>query len=70
RRVRFNLSDRLVLIPVELVQFLLPMVIAAVLLYFIGGLLASAGAVTAMMVGVVLFPVLLPRLPTSDFSVK
>ncbi len=70
RRVRFNLSDRLVLIPVELVHVLLPMVIAVVLLYFIGGLLASAGAVAAILAGVVLFPVLLPRLPTSDFSVK
>jgi hypothetical protein len=70
RRVCFNLADRLVLIPVELVQVLLRMVFAAVLLYFVGGLLASAGAVAAILAGVVLFPFLLPQLPTSDFSVK
>jgi hypothetical protein len=70
RRVCFNLSDRLVLIPVDLVHVVLPMVIAAVLLYFVGGLLASAGAVVAILAGVVLFPILLPQLPTSEFSVK
>ena len=70
RQVRFNLSDRLVLIPVELVHVLLPMVIAAVLLFFVGGFLASAGAVAAILAGVVLFPILLPWLPTTDFSVK
>ena len=70
RRMCFNFSDRLVLIPVELVHVLLPMGIAAVLLFFAGGLLASAGAVAAILAGVVLFPILLPWLPTSDFSVK
>ena len=70
RRVCFNLADRLVLIPVELVHVLLPMVIGAVLLFFFVGLLASAGAVAAILAGVVLFPILLPWLPTSDFSVK
>ncbi|MFB0505105.1 MAG: mercury methylation corrinoid protein HgcA [Thermodesulfobacteriota bacterium] len=70
RRVRFNLPDRLVLIPVELVHILLPMVIAAVLVFFVLGILASAGTVVAILAGAVLFPILLPRLPTSDFSVK
>jgi hypothetical protein len=70
RRVRFSLADRLILIPVELVHVLLPMVSAAVLLYFVGGLLASAGAVVAILAGVFLFPLLLPHLPTPDFSVK
>jgi hypothetical protein len=70
RRVRFNLVDRLVLIPVELVHVLLPMVIAAAVLFFIGGLVASGAAVAAILAGVVLFPILLPWLPTSDFSVK
>lgn len=70
RRVRFTLHDRLVLIPVELVHVLLPMLIAAVVLFFIGGFLASAGAITAILAGVVLFPILLPYLPTTDFSTK
>jgi hypothetical protein len=70
RRVHFNLSNRLVLIPVEVVHVLLPMMIAVVLLFFIGGILASAATVAAVLAGVVLFPILLPQLPTSDFSAK
>jgi hypothetical protein len=70
RQARFNLADRLVLIPVELVHVLLPMVIAAAVLFFVGGLVASGAAVAAILAGVVLFPILLPWLPTSDFSVK
>jgi hypothetical protein len=46
------------------------MVIAAVVLFFVGGFLASAGAVVAILTGVVLFPILLPWLPTRDFSSK
>ena len=70
RQARFNLADRLVLIPVELVHVLLPMVIAAAVLFFFGGLVASGAAVAAILAGVVLFPIFLPWLPTSDFSVK
>jgi hypothetical protein len=70
RRVRFNMADRLVMIPVELVHVLLPMVIAAVLLFLVFGFLASSGAVAAILAGVVLFPIFLPWLPTPDFSMK
>jgi len=70
RRVRFALRDRLILIPVDLVHVLLPMLIAAVVLFFFSGFLASAGAVVAILAGVVLFPILLPWLPTRDFSSK
>jgi hypothetical protein len=70
RRVRFALRDRLILIPVELVHVLLPMLIAAVVLFFFSGFLASAGAVVAILAGVVLFPILLPWLLTRDFSSK
>jgi len=70
RRVRFTLINRLALIPVELVHVFLPLLIAAVVLYFTGGVLAAAGAVAAVFAGVVLFPVLLPRIPTPNFSTK
>lgn len=70
RRVRFPLGDRIVLIPVEFVKVLLPTVMVAVILFIGAGLLAAAGAVTAVLAGVVLFPVLLPWLPTADFSTK
>jgi len=70
RRMRFALRDRLILIPVELVHILLPMLIAAVVLFFFSGFLTSMGAVVAILAGVVLFPILLPWLPTRDFSSK
>jgi hypothetical protein len=70
RRVRFTLRDRLILIPVELVHTLLPMLIAAVAVFFVGGLWASAAVLAAILAGVVLFPILLPWLPTRDFSSK
>jgi len=70
RQVRFTLRDRLVLIPVELVHVLLPMLIAAVVVFFVGGFWASAAVAAAILAGVVLFPILLPWLPTRDFSTK
>ena len=70
RRVRFGLSDRLVLIPVELVHVALPMLIGTILLFLVGGALLSGGALAAVFSGAVLFPVLLPWLPTQDFSTK
>ncbi len=68
RRVRFTLLDRLVLIPVELVHVLPAMMIAAIALFFIGGALPSLAVVSAMLAGVVLFPLLLPWVPTGSFS--
>jgi Na+(H+)/acetate symporter ActP len=70
RRVDFTLRDRVVLIPVEVISVLLPMLIAAVILYFTGGLMASAGAAASILAGAVLFPILLPWIPTSNFSTK
>lgn len=70
RRVSFTLAERLVLIPVELVYVLMPMVVAAVLLYLMAGAGAAGAAVAAMLAGVVLFPILLPWLPSRDFSTK
>ncbi len=70
RRVRFPLRDRLVLIPVELIGVLLPTLIAAVVLFLLLGPLAAAGAVATVLTGVALFPILLPWIPTRDFSSK
>ena len=70
RRVRFSVRDRVALIPVELVHILVPMLIAALVLYFLGGYLASWGAISAILSGVVLFPILLPWLPSRAFSAK
>lgn len=63
RRVRFSLADRAVLIPVELVHAFWPLVGA-------GLVLRNPGLVAAILAGVVLFPLLLPCLPTREFTTK
>jgi hypothetical protein len=70
RRVEFPLKDRLVLTPVEFVHIALPMVVIAVLLWFLAGPVAALAAVSAVIGGTVLFPALLPYIPTQDFSTK
>ncbi len=72
RKVRFNLRERIVLIPVELVKMLaLAVVIVAVRLIFGESLkMVPFEAFTAIMAGVVLFPILLPWIPTKDFATK
>ncbi|MHB9033600.1 MAG: mercury methylation corrinoid protein HgcA [Anaerolineae bacterium] len=70
RLVHFDLRDRLVVIPVELNHLLLPTLAAAVALYFLGGWLAATAAIAAVLGGIVLVPVLLPWLPSRQFSLK
>jgi hypothetical protein len=70
RSARFNLNDRLVLIPIELVHVLIPLILAAVAVYFLWGLLPALATFLAILAGVTLFPILLPWLPTRDFSSK
>jgi len=70
RMVRFELSERLVLIPVEMVGGLVPMAAAVVVAFLVGGTWAAAGVLAAILAGIVLFPVLLPWLPTREFSTK
>jgi hypothetical protein len=70
RTVRFDLKDRLILIPVEIQQVLLPMIAAAVMVYFLGGYLNTIAVLTAVLAGTALFPMLLPWIPTKDFTTK
>jgi hypothetical protein len=70
RQVKFPLRSRLVLIPVDVVNILLPSLLVAALLYFLGGWVTSAAAATAVFAGIVLFPILMPWLPTHNFSTK
>ncbi|HET9911050.1 MAG TPA: mercury methylation corrinoid protein HgcA [Anaerolineales bacterium] len=62
RRVRFTLRDRIALIPIELVAVLLLLLLLTVI--------GAYGPVAAILAGVVLFPILLPWIPTHDFSTK
>jgi len=70
RRVEFPLGDRAVLIPVELVTAFPFMIIPALALWFLGVRFIATGWVLAFLAGTVLFPLLLPWLPTKDFSTK
>jgi hypothetical protein len=70
RRVKFTLGDRLTLVPVELVQVILPMLILAVALFFTVGLIPALALAGAVIAGTVLFPAMLPWLPTKNFSTK
>ena len=70
RLVRYDLRDRVVLIPVELVYALLPTLVAAIAGFLIGGWLTAAAVVVSVLAGTALFPILLPLLPTHAFSTK
>jgi hypothetical protein len=70
RRVRFGLVDRLLLVPVEFVHVIVPMLLTAVALYFAGGWAAASAAVAAFVSGTALVPILLPWIPTPDFTTK
>lgn len=78
RELTFTLYERLVLIPVELVQALPSMVVIIPCLYVLGFFMAGPGAggmaaiayLGALVSGVVIGPLLLPWLPGKGFSVK
>ncbi len=70
RQVRFDIRDRLVLIPVEVVGLFLPMLLAAILFYFLGGWLSVGAVATTVLGAAILFFILFPWLPSQDFSTK
>jgi hypothetical protein len=70
RLVQFTLRNRMVLISVEVLQGLLSMLAAAIILYFVGGPVFALAALAAVLAGNVVFPILLPWIPTHDFSTK
>jgi len=70
RVVKFGLWDRVVLIPVELRNAAFYTVVATIALWFLGGWLPATGFLAAVLAGTVIFPVLLPYLPSTDFSTK
>lgn len=70
RTARFPLRDRLVLIPVELVGTFLPMLGAVLAGYLLGGWLIAGAAAASILAGTAIFPILLPYLPSREFSFK
>ena len=70
RRVTFPLRDRAVLIPVELRNIAIETVVVFAVLFILGGIVPALIALTAALAGAALFPLLLPVLPTKDFTSK
>jgi hypothetical protein len=70
RRVQFPVRDRIILAPIEIVHIALPAIVIAAVLWFLAGPVAAFAAIAAVVAGTVLFPVLLPFIPTKDFSAK
>lgn len=70
RLVTFNLLDRLILIPVEITHLILPTLVLMALLYIISGILAALAFLAIMVVNLIIFPILLPWIPTPNFSTK
>jgi hypothetical protein len=70
RRVRFNLKDRLVLIPVENKAFLFIIIIVIFAGLFTKDIWKSLQIFGILMTGLALFPILLPWIPTRDFTTK
>jgi len=71
RKVEFPLRDRLVLIPVDFVHLILPGLLVALVFYFLlGGLLPALAVIAILLSAGILFPILLPWLPTHNFSTK
>jgi len=73
RRVRFGLSDRAVLIPVEFSSLLVlfwVLVFGLRLLVLDVSATPDAAFLSAILAGLVVFPILMPWIPTRDFSSK
>jgi len=70
RRVHFNLLDRLILIPVEIIHLILPTIFVVALFYILSGTLAALAVLAIVVTNLIIFPILLPWIPTPNFSTK
>ncbi len=70
RRVYFPFKDRLILVPVEFVYYFKWLAAISVVIFLLGGLLPALAISTAIMAAAILFPALLPWIPTHNFSTK
>jgi hypothetical protein len=70
RRVRFDLKDRAILVPVEIKNNLLWALPLPIILFIVSGIWMALLVLMIFVAGVVLFPLLLPVLPTKHFASK
>ncbi|MDH4123067.1 MAG: mercury methylation corrinoid protein HgcA [Thermoplasmata archaeon] len=70
RKVNFDIKDRAILIPVELIGLAPYILVLSILFYFISGFWSALAIAAIGISGAVFFPLLLPFLPTKDFTSK
>lgn len=70
RTVTFPLRDRIVLIPVELIPAMKLAIVPIVVLWLLAGWEASMLILLAILSGTVLFPALMPWIPTKDYTTR
>jgi hypothetical protein len=71
RKVIFSLRDRMVLIPVDFKHTFLPAILLSIAAWFLlGGLLPALAVLAILFSASILFPILLPWLPSKNFSTK
>ncbi|MDH4211503.1 MAG: mercury methylation corrinoid protein HgcA [candidate division WOR-3 bacterium] len=70
RLVRFDLSDRLTLVPVELTHMILPTALLVAILYYVSGPIPALAALVIIVTGLMIFPIVIPWIPTPNFSTK
>jgi hypothetical protein len=70
RKIGFPLKQRLEIIPVEIINTLILTLILSLPLFFAGGIITVIAILVAVSAGNILFPPLLPWLPTRNFSTK
>ena len=70
RRVTFTLLERLAVVPVELKNYFPPLAAFMVVMFLLNGVSTAIAVLSAFLAGIVIFPMLLPWLPTANFSLK
>jgi hypothetical protein len=70
RLVTFSLFDRLILIPVEITHLILPTLVLMAVLYLLSGTLPALALLAIVVANLIIFPILLPWIPTPNFSTK
>jgi hypothetical protein len=68
--VRYSLWERMRLIPFDISGFIAPLLIGSAMVFILGGMMPAVATALAILAGVFLFPLVLPWLPSKDFSTK
>ncbi len=70
RKVTYNLRERMTIVPVEVVHNLLYLIVAEIVSWLLLGPVVGLAVLATLLGGIVLFPLLLPYIPTRQFASK